>query len=482
MLRRAVRTARGRVALLVLAVLAVMLSTAAVLHYAFGQFETYGEALWSAAVHLVDPGALVEDTDAPQRAMGMFQAVAGLVLLIGLLFELVSETVSRSIERLGRYDPPVHAHGHLLIVGGGELLGEAAGALSLAAEVGERSPRVVVVAPEGERQSRRRLLAELREQAGEMKVDLVFGETREDSGFELGAARDAATILVLPSTGGPVLAETADVEVMQTGMALKEYLAERDAEPEVRMLFRRGRNVDAVWGLFPPQWDAIVGDRTVAATLRHAITGLGDIAELAELVDTRGSADSALLEAARRAAAAEGRPLRLTMVGCGINAPALMEDIAEAGRERFELTMLASRAPFEAYLGREDPAGLALRYSETSLTDPEQVRRNLAEAAPDVALVTPSPTSWDLRNSDAEATLALLHVLGALGDRTPVLAELFLPDSVERLPADPRLFTVAVLEAVAGALALSVFNPERARALQRALDAEAGAGKAAEGD
>jgi hypothetical protein len=155
-----------------------------------------------------------------------------------------------------------------------------------------------------------------------------------------------------------------------------------------------------------------------------------------------------------------------------------MEDLAAAGRERFEPTVLAARAPFDAYLGREDPAGLALRYRETSPADPELLRSNLAEAAPDIVLVTPSPMTWDLRSSDAEATLALLHALRALPARTPVLAELFLPESVQRLPADPRLLPVSVLEAVTGALALSVFDPERAQAVERTLDAEADARRA----
>ena len=47
-----------------------------------------------------------------------------------------------------------------------------------------------------------------------------------------------------------------------------------------------------------------------------------------------------------RRARRESRPLRLTIVGCGINAPALMEDLAEAGAERFELTMIADREGF----------------------------------------------------------------------------------------------------------------------------------------
>lgn len=474
------QTTRGRLVLLVATVAFVLLSTSALLHYVFEQFEDYGEAMWSAAVHLVDPGALVEDEDASERAMGMFQAIAGLVLLIGLLFELVSQTVSRSIERLGRYDPPVHAKDHLLIVGGGDLLAEAAGALAMGGEVGERPERVVVVAPEENRQSRARIEEELRKEAGPARLDLVFGEIGEDSGFELGAAASAATILVLPSSSGPVIAEAADAEVMGTAQALREYLSARGAEPEVRLLFRRGRNVDAVLGMFPAAWDPVVGDRTVAGIVRRTITGLEKVPEIEALVDAHGSADKSLMSDAWRRAETESRPLRLTIVGCGIDTPALLDDLAEAGAERFEVTMLAARAAFEAYLGRADRAGIALRFVDVLANDPERLCEELRRAQPDVVVVSPSPLTWDLRNSDAEATMMLLHTLDALPPRTPVVAEVFLPETVERLPADPRLIAISNLEAISAAMALTVFNPERARALARNLgledDADSGAG------
>ena len=58
----------------------------------------------------------------------------------------------------------------------------------------------------------------------------------------------------------------------ETMNALLDYLTEREATPLVRLLFRRGRNVDASWELFPREWDAIVGDRTVSAVLRLALS------------------------------------------------------------------------------------------------------------------------------------------------------------------------------------------------------------------
>ena len=473
MLSRATQTAFGRLALLLSAVALVVLLSAALAQVAFDLFDSFGAALWSAVLHLLDPSSLHDDSGTEERIVGVIQVVTGLVLLVGVLFTLVAESVGSSLEQLGRHDPPVHAHGHVLIIGGGDFLAPAAEALAIATEVGGRRERVVFLAPEAARSSRRRLLAELRQRAGRMKVDLVIGETGEESGFELGAAAEAEAILVLPTGSGPVIAEAADVEVMQTGLTLSEYLEARGAKPDVRLLFRRGRNVEAVWDMMPSDWDAVVGDRIVSGTFRHALTGFGGMPDLEALVDPyETGADVQAPHRAWERASAEGRPLRLTLVGCGINTPALLEDLSEVGGERFEVTLLAARHPYEIYLGRPERAGLEVRYRETAPDDPERLRQALEEAKPEVAVVSPSPTSWKLSDSDAEATLVLLHVLRALGAGTPVLAELFLPSSVERLPADKRLLPLSGLQAVSGALALTVFNPERARELEKALEAE----------
>jgi len=238
----------------------------------------------------------------------------------------------------------------------------------------------------------------------------------------------------------------------------------------VRLLFRRGRNVDAVWDALPASWDAVVGDRTVSSVLRHTITGLERLPDLAALVDTRGGADMSLVSAARQRAAEESRPLRVTIVGCGIDTPALLEDLAEAGAERFALTMLASREAFDTYLGRTDRAGISLHLTEMTKGDPEQMCEALTGSQPDLVVVSPSPTSWDLRSADAEATLSVLHVLRALGPETPVLAELFLPEGIERLPRDPRLLPISVLEAISAALAVAIFDPDRQARLEHDLD------------
>jgi len=67
-----------------------------------------------------------------------------------------------------------------------------------------------------------------------------------------------------------------------------------------------------------------------------------------------------------------------------------------------------------------------------------------------------------------------MRALGAVGTETPLLAELFLPETARRLPDDPRLLAVSSLASVATAIALSLFDARRAAELKRRLAAGAG--------
>ena len=473
MLRRATETTPGRVALLLCAVALVVLGSAALVHFAFGEYEDYGAALWSAVLHVLDPSSLHDDSSDAERAIGAFQVVAGLVLLVGLLFTFVAESFASSLERIGQSERPVGGRDHLLVVGGVDLIGVATSAAA-EAQLETELERLVVLAPESARDSRAQILADLEEAGGRLKIEVVFGDTAGDSGFELAGAERARAILLMPSTSGPVPAEAADVEVTQSGLALLDYLREHDADPPVRLLFRRGRNVDASWELFPPDWDAVVGDRTVSAVLRLAITRPPALAQLPGWVAEHGAIEpfAKLVDAAW--SARDGGPLRLTIVGCGINAPALMEDLAEVGSEYFAVTMIAPRAAFDRYLGSAEPSGVNIHFVEAQPADPAHLPRSLIESRPHLVLVTPSPSSWDQRTSDASATLSVFHVLRTAGGRdVPVLAELFLSESAKRLPNDPRLLAISGVRSVATAVALSLFDPERAAELERQLAAGA---------
>lgn len=470
MLSDSLETTRGRLVILLGAVAVIVLGSAALAHYAFDLFDSFGGGLWSAILHLLDPSSLHDDEGAAARSIGVFQVVTGLVLLVGLLFTFVSETVGRSIERLGQRDRPVRASGHLLIVGGADLIPIAARAAGEAIQLRRAFERIVLLAPESDRERRGQLRAELEEATGgRLRAELVFGDAAGESGFELAAADKAAAILLMPLSSGPVAAEMADVETVQTGLALRDYLDQRDADPLVRLLFRRGRNVDAAWELLPDDWDALVGDRTIAALLRLAITRPEGLADLPEVVDVRvrRGPDSELVRAAWQRAEAAGRPLRLAIVGCGFNAPALLEDLAAVGAERFEVTVLSGKLAFERYLGEGAHSGVDVRFIETRQDEPERLADDLRGVDADMVLVTPSPIDWDLRRSDAEAVVTLLHVRHIIDPRTPLVAELFLPDHAGRLPADRNLFALSSFSAIAAATALSLVDPEAAAELER---------------
>jgi hypothetical protein len=472
-LRRAIQTTSGRLILLLGAVAVVMLGSAALAHFAFDEYGSFGSALWSATLHLLDPSSLHEDEGGAQRAIGVVQVVAGLTLLVGLLFTFLAETVAGSLERLGKSDRPLHARDHLLLVGGPRISAVAAHA---AAEFNRRLPmfkRIVVLAGEEERDSRDQLLAELRRSAGGLRVDLVIGDTTGESGFELASAEHAAAVLVMSTSGGPTTPEMADLEVTGSALALRDYLEERDASPLVRMLFRRGRNADVTWRLLPEGWDAIVGDRAISALLRVAITEpeLDLTVPGIPAIPASLAGKDGLVARAWARAEGEARPLRLSIVGSGFNTPAFFEDLAQAGAERFQVTVLAGREPFETYLGEGERHGISVRLIETRPDDPSLLAAGLADADPDLVIGTPSPTVRDLRASDAETVLAVLRVLDLVGPEVPVIADVFRPDGIDRLPRDPRLFVVSSLQSVAAAVAISIFEPERAAALERQLSA-----------
>ena len=63
MLRRATQTTMGRVVLLVSAVAVLLLGSAAVAHFLLDQYGDFGEALWSAVLHVLDPSSLHDDVD-----------------------------------------------------------------------------------------------------------------------------------------------------------------------------------------------------------------------------------------------------------------------------------------------------------------------------------------------------------------------------------------------------------------------------------
>ena len=194
----------------------MLLASAALLHYGFDEFDTFGDSLWSATKHVLDPSSLAGRRGRSAAGDRAAAGNTGLVLLVGLLFTVIAETVGRSIERLGRYEVPVRAHGHMVAIGGIDLAPEIPATLVRVGRPETLPEKLVLLAPESARDSRQELLEALRPEAGPMRVEMVIGDTAAPSGFELASVETAREIIVFPTTSGPTPADSADVEVLQT--------------------------------------------------------------------------------------------------------------------------------------------------------------------------------------------------------------------------------------------------------------------------
>jgi len=213
----------------------------------------------------------------------------------------------------------------------------------------------------------------------------------------------------------------------------------------------------------------------VTGLLRLALTRPEALVELPKIgnPELRDSPHPSLVRAAWERAQRERRALRLSVVGCNYDAPALMEDLAEVGSDRFEVTVIASREAFDRYLGQGDHSGIEARFVETRLDEPEHLARRLRGASPDVVLVAPSPLGADPRTSDAAVLLTVLRVRQAVGSETPIVAESFLPAHAGHTRSDPSLVAISALQTVTAAISLTLFDPDAAAALKERLSAKA---------
>lgn len=262
------RTLPGRLVLLLSAVALIGLITAAFGHFVLGAFSSFGEALWSAIAHLVDPGSIGDDHTTSQRITGLIQVIAGIIFFAGIVLTVLTEVVDRALRRLEKDDPAVRRHDHLLIIGYNSSLWEVQERLRLTA--GEEPPEIVVMLPLGEsqlRDSTRRALA-----GYPSRATVVVAEP-DDDGFQRVCAGEARGIVLLSPTGDP---DAADLEVTDRASLLERFLAGAgDAAPSVAVEFRRGRNVKAFWqagadgseSRFPESFDALVNDRNIGAIL-----------------------------------------------------------------------------------------------------------------------------------------------------------------------------------------------------------------------
>lgn len=267
------RTLPGRLVLLLTAVALIGLLTAAFGHFVLGAFSSFGEALWSAIAHLVDPGSIGDDDTAAERITGLIQVIAGVIFFAGVVLTVLTEVVDRALRRLEKGDPAVRRRDHLLIVGHNASLWEVRERLRLTA--GDGPPEIVVMLPLGEsgqRDSTRRALG-----GYPARTTVVVAEPGDD-GYQRVSAAEARGIVLLSPAGDP---DAADLEVTDRASLLDRFLRDAgDAAPSVAVEFRRVRNVRAFWEVgpegagsrFPENFDALVNDRNIGAILLLAVT------------------------------------------------------------------------------------------------------------------------------------------------------------------------------------------------------------------
>lgn len=270
------RTLAGRLVLLLGAVALIGLVTAAFGHFALDAFPSFGEAVWSAIAHLVDPGSIGDDDTAGARAIGLLQVIAGIVFFAGIVLTVLTEVIDRALRRMQKGDPAVRREDHLLVVGFNPSLREVQARLR--ESLGPEPPEVVVMLPLA--QADRRDEAHRALAGYPARASVVAAEPGED-GYGRVAAREARHIVVLSPEGEP---DAADLEATDRATLLARHLAPLgEAGPAVAVELRRGRNVRAFWfdggdgaaapvRRFPANFDALVNDRNIGAILTLAVT------------------------------------------------------------------------------------------------------------------------------------------------------------------------------------------------------------------
>ncbi len=268
------RTLPGRLALLLAAVGLIGLVTAAIGHYLLGAFPSFGESLWSATAHLVDPGSIGDDQTAAERTVGLVQVIAGIIFFAGVVLTVLTEVVDHALRRMRKGDPAVRRSDHLLVIGYSQSLPEVQ--TRLRENAGSIPPEIVVMLPldqAGQRDEVRQALD------GYPSRATVVGADPGDDGYERVCAREARSIVILSPEGEP---DTADLTVTDRAVILDRHLRDGQAAPAVAVELRRGRNVKAFWyqddpgsqrlvPRFPANFDALVNDRNLGAILMLAV-------------------------------------------------------------------------------------------------------------------------------------------------------------------------------------------------------------------
>lgn len=280
---RLLRSTVGRVTILLL-ILVVVANVGASVALSSGNHDAYLDALWWSMSSLMDPGSLSDDDAWDERIAGLGLTIIGMVVLLGIVIEVVTNTLANSLRRLDEIDTEVRARGHIVVYGWSTLL---PGALA-------RIPRpreVAVIAPSELRSDRGGILAEIRFGAPHITATVVFDEGHDDPAcFVRANLAEAACVLVHRDDQAGEHPDTLDVDVVQRTFRVKNFLEQNLTDtteaPAVLYDVIRARNVDVAAPLLPG-YDAIVVDRMITGAIALGMDAPGWSASMPTLFSDR---------------------------------------------------------------------------------------------------------------------------------------------------------------------------------------------------
>ncbi len=286
-LQERLETLVGKFVLLAAIVAALVFGSAAIVHFGLGHFRTFGAASWWAFLHLLEPASLREDEDIDQRIIGVLLVVAGLIVLAGILFEILTQVIDSSLERLSESDVPIDARGHLVIAGWNDDLPETLGFLTdMASRVGtdlrHAFSTLVVLVPVEARPRRATMLADVRHAVRGAWRDpqIVFGDLDRPDTYDLVSARAARAVVVnFTMLSGRIPDPMAlDAANVRTALAIATHL-DPDHEslatarsPYVGVTLFWGEHADAAMSIFPVSFDGLIIDRTISGLMAIGLT------------------------------------------------------------------------------------------------------------------------------------------------------------------------------------------------------------------
>jgi len=260
----------------------VSLLAGAVLHWGFGEFDSYPASIWWAFLHLLDPSALSEDDDLVSRFLGVILVISGHIFIFGLLLAILTELVGNSLRDLADVDPPYTRRNHLVVVGWNEGVPGMLAVLVNASEQ-EHASRdgplrdIVILAPPELRARRSQIEAMLHEQLRHVRSAVRFGDPTILPSFDVVAAHNAWAIFVTPTQHDSFTPRRSDAAMIQIALTVERYLGQhkRDGRAvQVMVTFFWGEDIDAAVSVLPSNFDGLVWDRVWSGFMAMGLSNL----------------------------------------------------------------------------------------------------------------------------------------------------------------------------------------------------------------